>query len=151
MKKLCLCVAALISTLVIADTAPVTVSDAFVRVPIAGQKNSAAFMTLHNHGTDKQSLVAVETSLAETAELHSHTMTEGMMRMRREASIDIAPGSRVHLEPGSLHIMLFNLQHTIRTGDTAAFTLIFADGRRLPVTVPVKSVFDNDSGHQHHH
>lgn len=124
------------------------VSDAWVRVPIAGQKNSAAFMTLTNNSNRDIALVAVETDLAARAELHSHRMSEGMMRMRHEEKVVITAGSTLTLEPGGMHIMLFDLARTIQTGDTAELQLIAVDGRQLAFSAAVKSVFDET--HHHH-
>lgn len=126
------------------------VSDAYVRVPVPGQSNSAAYMRLRNTGERDIVLVAVETSLAARAELHSHRREDGVMRMRHEEKLVIPAGETLALEPGGLHIMLFDLARSIRTGDSASLKLVDAEGRQLVVEAAVKSLFDEDHHHHHH-
>ena len=125
------------------------VSDAYVRVPVPGQSNSAAYMQMRNTGAQDIVLVAVETSLSNRAELHSHRREDGVMRMRHEEKLVIPAGQTVVLEPGGLHIMLFDLARTIRTGDRVSLQLVDAQDRRLTVDAAVKSLFDEE--HHHHH
>lgn len=122
------------------------VTQGFVRVPIPGQKNTAAFFSLNNTGKKAKSLVAITTKVAQRAEIHSHTMNNGIMRMRQVEQVSIVAGATTDFAPGGLHIMLFDVQRTLRTGDTIALTLIFADKTQLPIKIPVKSLYD----HSHH-
>ena len=124
--------------------------NAYIRAPIAGQKNTAAFLVLINPGKQDRVLVGVETSLAGRAELHSHTQVDGMMRMRHEKQLVLPAGQRLELAPGGLHIMLFDITRPVRSGQSVDLELFFADGDHLSVTAQIKSVFD-DAGHGHAH
>src|SRR5690554_784941 len=130
-------------------------NDAYVRVPVPGQKNSAAYFSLHNTGSEDVILVAVEAPLADRAELHSHQHDDtGIMRMRREDQWIIPAGGTLTLQPGGLHVMLFDLNRTIRTADRASLELIDIQGRRFAVEADVRSLFDDNHDHHdhnHHH
>ena len=62
------------------QAADIAVSDAFARLSPTG--SGAAFMTLHNHDSEVDRLVAVTAPAARKAELHETRMDEGVMRMR---------------------------------------------------------------------
>ena len=61
----------------------VVVSDAYARAVPPGQPNSASFMTLTSKSDKDHALVEASSPAAEVVELHTHTMKDGMMQMRR--------------------------------------------------------------------
>lgn len=126
----------------------VSVDGAYINVPIPGTKNTAAFFTLRNQSDKAISLVAVETDIAGRTELHSHTQKDGMMQMRREEQVVIPAKSSVAFASGSYHVMLFDLQRSIQTGEELQLLLTFNDGKKLLATAKVKSLFDD--AHHHH-
>jgi periplasmic copper chaperone A len=125
----------------------VRVEGAYINVPVPGTKNTAAYFTLRNLADKPVSLVSVEVDVAQRAELHSHTTKDGMMQMRREEQILIPAHSSVAFASGSYHVMLFDLQRSIQTGEELQLLLTFADGKQLVATAKVKSIFDK----AHHH
>jgi copper(I)-binding protein len=46
----------------------------------------------------------------------------------------------VKLEPGGLHVMLINLQKKLVPGEEASITLVFEDGSKQEITVPIKKM-----------
>ncbi|MDO3382895.1 copper chaperone PCu(A)C [Gilvimarinus algae] len=130
--------------------ADVLSSDAYVRLPVPGQKNAAAFMTLRNRAEKDRVLTSVSCSCAAKAELHSHRNEGGVMKMRREASVKLPAAGSFEFAPGGWHIMLLDFNRALRTGDAVDITLSFANGDTLQVPAVTKSVFDS-SDHQHHH
>ena len=122
---------------------------AFARAVPPGQPNSAAFVTLTNTDDGDHALVAAETNAAEVVELHTHTMEDGMMKMRRVDKIGLPAGETVKLQPGGLHIMLIGLEHQLEPGEELAITLIFEDDGRAALTAPVKKV-QHTMNHHHH-
>ncbi len=66
--------------------------------------------------------------------------------MRKESEIIIAAQSTLVFAPGSWHVMLFDVQPGLTTGDSLQLILRFADDSVLPVAARVRSLFD-----QHHH
>jgi len=120
--------------------ADIGVEDPYARAVPPGQPNSAVFMVLTNAGDADRALVAAESDSAANVELHTHTMVDGMMQMRRIERIPLPAGERVALEPGGLHVMLIGLAEQLEPGMDVALTLVFDDGSRTRVTAPVRRI-----------
>lgn len=122
------------------NAAGLEVGDPYVRAVPPGQPNSAAFMTLHNTGSEDRTLIGAESPAAETVELHTHVEEAGMMRMRRIERIAVNAGETTTLAPGGLHIMLIGLKSELTPGQTVELTLIQDDGERLAIQAPVRRI-----------
>ncbi len=121
----------------------VDVSGAYVRAVPPGQPNSAAFMLLSNTGSVDHAVVAASSPAAKVVELHTHTMENGVMRMRKIPRMDIAAGGKTALKPGGLHIMLIGLTQPLHEGAKVALTLKFEDGSSKQIEAPVRAIMDN--------
>lgn len=133
-----------------AGEVPVAVSDGYVRLPVPGQQQAVAYMVLTNTTQEALSLASVQCSCASKVEIHSHREEGGVMKMRKEESLTLTAKQSQTLEPGGLHLMLFDFKPGFRSGDQVELVLNFAGHPAQLLTVPVKSLFD-DSHHQHHH
>ena len=118
----------------------ITVNDPYVRAVPPVVKTSAAFMQFQNSEQVERFLVSASTPAAGAVELHMHTMDDGVMRMRRIAHIHLPPDQTVALEPGGLHIMLFDLVAPLNPGDQVPITLTFDDGSSKEISAEVRSV-----------
>jgi periplasmic copper chaperone A len=127
----------------------VTVNDPYVRATPPGQPNSAAFMGLINGTGAPRALVGGHSDVAEVVELHTHTMEDGMMKMRRVERIVLPAGEAVALEPGGLHVMLIGLKRGLNPGDRIDLTLDLDDGGVVRVQAPIREV--QAKGQDHHH
>jgi copper(I)-binding protein len=115
----------------------VVVSGAYVRAVPPGQPNSVAFMVLHNGDKRAHALVAAESRDAKIVELHAHRMVDDMMQMRPVERIELPAGTTTSLKPGGLHVMLIGLLQPLVVGRPVPLTLVFEDGSRKNLTVPV--------------
>ena len=115
----------------------VTVSEAYVRAVPPGLPNSASFMLLQNSADSDLVLKGAESPAAKMVELHTHTMKGGMMRMRQVDKIDLPAGESVALQPGGLHVMMIGLQQALVPGEQIDLALVFDDGSKLAIKVPV--------------
>lgn len=100
--------------------------------------NSAAYLVLRNGTADADALLAVETPVADTAEIHNVTMDDGVMRMRAVDSVAVPAGGQTALEPGGFHVMLIGLRKPLQEGDSVPLTLRLRSGRTLQLTAPVR-------------
>ena len=116
------------------------VSGSFVRETIPGTTVSSAYFTLDNKTEKTLTLVGASSSLSPRVEIHQHTMSDGMMRMRQREAIVINGLARVVLQPSGLHLMLFDITTPARQGDTVAVTLHFAKHRDVIIDMPVQSI-----------
>lgn len=132
-----------------ADADHIQVDTPYARAVPPGAPASAAFMTLTNTGSQDTALMAARSDISEVTELHTHIHDNGVMRMRPIEQIDLPAGEAVHLQPGGLHIMLINLKRPLKAGETVHLTLIFKDGSRRVITLPVRAL--NRPMMMHHH
>jgi copper(I)-binding protein len=122
--------------------ADVTVTDVWIRGTVAGQHATGAFMQLRSAGD--ASLVAVATPAAKSAELHTMSHDNGIMKMRAVSAIALPAGKTVELGPGGYHVMLLDIARPMKEGESVALTLTFADkdGRKTTqdVTATVRAL-----------
>ena len=79
-------------------------------------QGGAAYLEVHNTGGKDASLISASSDISETVELHEHTMSDGMMRMRKMERIIIPPGATMTFEPGGKHLMLIGLKRPLEAG-----------------------------------
>ncbi len=111
----------------------------WARATIGQQKVGVAYMTVMNHGGKDDRLVAVATSAAKVAGLHTHLMEEGVMKMRPVEAIPVAAQGSAVLEPGGFHVMLMGLHDPLKPGDTIPMTLTFERAGQVEIDVAVLS------------
>lgn len=120
--------------------ADVTVSDAWVRANVPGQSVGAAYMTLNS--PQDSTLVYIESPAAGNVEIHSMTMNNNVMKMRKLEELPLKAGKAEKLAPGGFHLMLFDLAKPLKAGEKANFTLCFKDKSgnitHQIVTLPIK-------------
>ena len=110
----------------------------YARAVPPGQSNSAVFMTLHNNSEVDHALVAAESPVASTLELHTHIMEGEIMRMRPVDKIELPAASTVELRPGGLHVMLIGLNQQLTPAQEVPITLIYQDGSKKTVQAPAR-------------
>lgn len=131
-----------------ASAANISVSDAWARATMPGQKVSGAYMQIQSD-TDAR-LVGVTSTAVPRVEVHEMKMDGGVMRMRELEAIDLPKGKTVSLEPGGLHIMLMNLSQPIAAGDVIPLTLTVESGGKRQ-TVEVNAEARAIGGAMRHH
>ena len=116
-----------------------------------GVTTTAIYLTVMNHGSKDINLLSVESDISSKIELHTHKHEDGVMKMQQVASIAIAAGDQTELKPHAEHIMVFNLNRALETGERVTVELKFDDGKTHTVEVPVlKEAPDADAGHGDH-
>ncbi len=101
---------------------------------------SAAFMKIRNAGNEDDFLVGVESSVSQSAEIHTTIMEDGVMKMRMLREVKIPAGGVVEFKPMGKHIMLINLKKPLKSGERVRLVLIFKKSGRIRVEAPVKSM-----------
>lgn len=121
-------------------SAAIKITDPYARAVPPGQPNSAVFLQLDNTSATAHAIVNASSNVSKITELHAHIHEGGMMKMRRIDKIDIPAHGQVTLQPGGLHIMLIQLQQTLKVGDMVTVTLEFEDGSKISVQAPVRKI-----------
>lgn len=126
---------ATVSTSLWAQT--IDIKDAWVRATVPGQMATGAFMTLSARNSGK--LVRVSSPVAGVAEVHEMKMDGGVMKMRAVAGgLDLSAGKPVSLGPGGYHVMLMDLNLTLKPGITIGLTLTFKDAKGVETATEFK-------------
>ena len=110
----------------------------WARASIGQAPNGAAYMTITTEGAEADRLLAAESTVAKRVELHSHTMADGVMKMRPVEAIEVAPGEPTLLQPGGLHVMLMGLKAPLKMGESFPMTLVFERAGRVEVEIKIE-------------
>jgi copper(I)-binding protein len=116
----------------------VVVRDAWVRVPAPSKMETALYMVIENHGSQKRALVSASSDLAGKIELHQMRMDGRVMIMTPVARIDLPAGGKATLSPSGFHMMMFRLTTRPTVGDNVKVIIKLDDGTSIPVTATVK-------------
>ena len=99
----------------------------------------AVFMRLVNDGSEADRLVGGQTDAAKIVEIHQTVIEDDLARMQMLPNgVEVPARGEVLLEPGSYHMMLFDLQRDLRVGDTFRIELWFSESDNLAMEVEVR-------------
>jgi len=119
----------------------VVISNAWVRATASGQEVGAAYMTLQSERDI--TLIKTESATAGSVEIHSMTMNNGVMQMRKLDTLPLSASKPTKLEPGGFHLMLFDLKKPLKAGEQVEFTLHFKDSAGktsvMKLSAPIKA------------
>ncbi len=109
---------------VVAQPAPVAVTEAWARASTPSAQTGAIYVTVTAAEPDR--LTAVSTPFATQAEVHENRMNNGVMEMRAvPGGLAVTPGAPIHMTPGGYHIMLMGLKQPLKQGGQVPLTLTF--------------------------
>jgi copper(I)-binding protein len=116
----------------------IVILDAYARF-LPGAKAGAIYLTIENRTGVEDRLIAVQTDLAEMADLHRSTMTaDGMMTMEPlPDGLPVAVAGQTVLATGGDHIMVMGLRAHPADGDMIPLALTFRDAGKITLEVPV--------------
>lgn len=130
--------------------AAIDVNDAYARATPPNATTSAVFATIENTGDEDRVIVEAASQASSVVELHDVIMDGDVMKMRQVKSITVPANGQTILKPGSLHIMLLDVEKPMKEGETINVELTFANGEVQVLTVPVKKVMSGMKKHAHH-
>ena len=115
----------------------VTVTEAWARATVQGQKATGAFMKIT--AKDNAKLVGVSSPVAGVAEIHEMKMEKDIMKMAALPNgLDLPAGKAVELKPGGYHVMLMDLKAPLAKDTTVPVTLTFQDAKGVKSNVELK-------------
>jgi copper(I)-binding protein len=119
-----------------ASTPSLVITDGWSRPAVAGT-NGVGYITIVNKGARPETLVKVETPVAERVEMHSMSMAGNVMKMGQVSTLAVPAGGKIDFEPGGYHLMLFGLKKPLNIGDKVPVTFAFAGGAQVKTTLVV--------------
>ena len=129
----------------VTSAAGITVSEAWVRPTVAGQKATGAFMKLTARESAK--LVGVSSPVAGVAEIHEMKMEKDIMKMAAIPSLNLPSGKTVELKPGGFHVMLMDLKSPIANNSKIPLVLHFQDAKGVKSQMDIQV----EAGMPHQH
>jgi len=126
-----------------ANAGSLTISNATARFLIAGRPG-AVFLKIQNEGAADK-LISASSSLSNKVELHTHTMDNGVMKMRPVEEIDVPANSVTELKSGGHHIMIFGVTTLPEKGSKIPFTLTFEKTGKVQIEATVGEPGDKHS------
>lgn len=135
-----------VTTAACGNDAGVAVEGAWARTSPMTAEAGAVYMQLTSSEADRLIGASVDGSVAAHVEIHETVAADsgegsgemgGAMTMREVGEIPLPAGEPVSLEPGGLHIMLFELTEPLEVGSAFDLTLQFesADDRIVEVEI----------------
>ena len=116
------------------------VSDAWVRQPAGQMSMTGAFLGIQNLSTAADELTGIQTSAAETTEIHETSIdAAGMSQMLKKDMVPIPAKGRAELAPGGAHAMLLDLKQPLKPGQRVPLTLRFAKAGQIRVSAEIRA------------
>ena len=130
----------------------VTVTEAWARATVPGQKATGAFMKITAKNNTK--LIAVSSPVAGVAEIHEMKMDKDVMKMAALPNgLELPAGKAVELKPGGYHVMLMDLKAPLAKDSAVPLTLTLQDAKGVKSTLELKVLVGmqapNMPGHDH--
>jgi copper(I)-binding protein len=117
----------------------ITVAHAWARATPPGANVGAVYLTIENRGRTADRLQSITSPAASSAMLHETVEQDGISQMR-EASGEIAPGTKLEMKPGGTHIMLMGLLQPLKEGEAINVALDFERAGELNVYARVAPI-----------
>lgn len=127
-----------VKTAVAESKSGVAVKSAWVRATPPNAKNSAAYLTVHNHSDQADRLIAAQSPIAQAVEIHTVVKKGELVAMQPVDHVPVPAQGMARLKPGGYHIMLINLKQPMNIDDQVHLTLTFERAGEVMVMAPVK-------------
>lgn len=139
-------------------SAPLTVTDPWLKATEDGDHMTGAFGTITNAGGEDVHIVAATSDVTHRTELHEMVSgTAGTPIMAEAPDGFVVPaGGEFVLEPGGNHLMLMELETVIEPGEFVEFTLELDGGATLTFEAEARTYaganehYDGDHGMDDH-
>ena len=130
--------------------AAVDVETPWVREAPPASAVLAAYMVLKNTADTPRTITRIDSPDFRDAQIHRTVVEDGVAKMLPVEQLQLPASGSVTLEPGGLHLMLFDPQRPLRDGDTVILLIHDSDGDSITVHAPVvRKTGGHD--HSHHH
>lgn len=119
----------------------ITIDQVWSRATPKGAKVGAGYLKITNSGSTADRLVSAKSSVAGRVEIHTMTMDNGIMRMRRlKDGLELPPGKTVELKPGGRHLMFIELVDSLKKGQPFKATLVFEKAGEVELEFGVAAI-----------
>jgi len=123
---------------------PLTVTQPWARATAPGATVGVVYFEIVNAGP-ADTLLSVETPVAERAEMHNSSVKDGVSRMRPVESVRVPQNGRVRFASGGLHVMLVGLKEPLTEGRRFPLKFEFRKAGTINQEVVVKGIGATDT------
>lgn len=116
------------------------INNPWSRATPKGAQTAIGYMTIKNNGATTDRLIHGSIAFADTFELHSMVMENGIAKMRELKYVEIKPGQTIEFKPGGSHVMFVNLTHPLSKGEHINGTLIFEHAGSVQIQYSVEGI-----------
>ncbi len=106
----------------------IVIQDPWVRSAPSNAPTLGAFMEIHNNSNQNVKLISAHAEGYKDVQLHRTIDDDGMMRMVEQEFIPVTANGKIHLKPGSWHMMLIRPEKVPAKGELVLITLKFDNG-----------------------
>lgn len=124
----------------------VSVGEATVKLPAAEGRPGAAYFTITQTGGTAHKLAAVHVDGVGRTEMHETVMEGGVSKMQPAKDVAVEPGTPLVFKPGGLHVMLYDVDGSLKAGGTTELTVVFENGDKASTPAKIVSAGDMPSG-----
>jgi copper(I)-binding protein len=110
----------------------------------------AAYMVLTNNDDSPHTITRIDSPEFSSSQIHRTVVEDGIAKMLPVEQLVLPAGDSVTLEPGGMHLMLFDPSRPLKDGDIVDLVIHDDAGESVTISVPVVRV-NAESGHVHHH
>ncbi|MBA6327778.1 copper chaperone PCu(A)C [Colwellia sp. MB02u-6] len=130
------------------ENTKLVVENGYARESIPGTSISSAYMTIKNLSAKNIRLIAAASAVSDRIEIHQHTMSDGLMRMRQRDYVEISAQNNTVFQPSGFHLMIFDLKKPLKAQENIIITLSFDDQSSIDVNYTVQGL--KQKKHEHH-
>ncbi len=120
------------------ESTDIAAHDPWIRSAPPNAPALGAFVQLHNNTHQDVKLISAHADGFKDIQLHKTVDDNGLMRMVEQEFMPIPANGKLHLKPGSWHIMLINPSHVPVEGETVTLKLQFDNGYSQMVSFKVR-------------
>ena len=142
----------LLSFMSIAMAGPaIVVEGQWVREAPPASTVLAAYMVIKNTADTPRSITRIDSPDFSNSQIHRTVLEDGVAKMLPVEALPLPVHGSVTLEPGGLHLMLFDPQRRLLEGDSVVLEIHADNGDSVTVHAPVvRNTGANDHAHHHH-
>ena len=142
------------SSVVANESLGIDISDAWISEAPPTASVLAGYANIYNASDKPITLLTVSSPNFSKIEIHRSVLNGDMVSMEKQYLLEIPAKNTIKLSPGDLHLMLFDPDRPLRSGDTAILEFSFTDGHNQTIEAKVERRSSNDHSsedHSHHH
>ncbi len=125
----------------------IEVGHIWARATAADASTASVYVPFLNTGKEPDQLTGANTAIADSVTIHESYEENGVARMRKLDTLELAPSKPVAMRPGGKHLMLMGLKKPLHEGDKFPLTLHFAKAGNIEVQVFVHGAGATSGGH----